>query len=873
MTTTQEAQLDNGLRVILKEVHAAPVISTWMWYRVGSRDEVEGATGVSHWVEHMMFKGSPKFAKGSIMRAVDRRGGYVNAMTSSDFTAYYATLPAPAAELALDIEADRMLGAVFDPTEVEAERTVVIAEREGSENEPRYLLGEELTATAFRVHPYHHQTIGWKGDLQRLTRDQLYAHYRRYYMPNNAVLVIVGDFQADTYFDLVGRYFGGLPSGELPPRLAPQEPPQRGEKRVTLRMPGSAPLLRLAYHTPEVAHPDFIPLVLVDALLSGGKAMFAFGDSPARSARLYRALVDTQLSSSAGSSYNPSLDPYLLSLGATVRNGRQPEEVERAMLVEIARLQEEAVQDGELAVAIRQTQAQFAYSAESVTGQALTLGFLEMVDHHQRLDSVLDELAAVTPADVQRVARTYLGEDNRVLGWFLPTGPGGGVDEDGPAASYRRSEYRPIWFLSGAASSHGINPDTVLRRRLDNGVTVLVKENPTSPSLSIEGRLLAGAIYDDDATAGLASFTASMLRRGTRRHSFQEINMALDNVGASLGSSAGLNDMGFSGQALADDFDLLVDLLAEMLTEPAFPDLEREKLRGQTLTHLGILDSDTGYCADRAFMSALYPVGHPYCRSSLGTRDTVGAFRDQDLAAFYQANYHPGTLLVSVAGAVRAARVLDKLAATLGQWRMPGGPRPLTIPDAVTPPQIGSKRVNLPEKSQVDMIWGVVAMPRTSPDYYAAMMGNFILGRLGLMGRLGDNVRDKQGLAYYVASSLHVGMGPQPWNIVAGVSPDFVDRALASILYEVQRLRDEPVSDEELEDCRSYLLGALPLRLETNEGIADFLLSIEEFGLGLDYLQRYPAIIGGVSKEDIQRMGRKYLTLDHYIVSMAGTFS
>ena len=267
-------------------------------------------------------------------------------------------------------------------------------------------------------------------------------------------------------------------------------------------------------------------------------------------------------------------------------------------------------------MAIRQTQAQFAYSAESVTGQALTLGFLEMVDHHQRLDGVFDELAAVTPADVQRVAQTYLVEDKRILGWFLPTEPGGGGGDEEPAAAYSR-----LWFLSGAGPRYGVNPETVLRRRLDNQAVVLIKENPTSPSVSIEGRVLAGAVHDEDATMGLASFSASMLRRGTRRHSFQDINVALDNVGASLGFSAGLNDMGFSGQALAEDLDLLVDLLAEMLMEPAFPELEFEKLRGQTLTYLGILDNDTGYRADRAFMecalssrSPVPPVLHGHAR-------------------------------------------------------------------------------------------------------------------------------------------------------------------------------------------------------------------------------------------------------------------
>ena len=208
MPTIVETSLDNGLKVILKEVHTAPVVSTWIWYRVGSRNEVEGLTGLSHWVEHMMFKGSKLFAKGEIMRLVERQGGYANAMTSYDFTTYYETLPSRHAELALQIEADRMLGATFDPAEVEAERTVIIAEREDSENEPHYVLGEEMSAVAFRLHPYHHRTIGWKEDLLHITRDHLYAHYRRFYIPNNAILVIVGDIDPRRHLEFIKKYYG-----------------------------------------------------------------------------------------------------------------------------------------------------------------------------------------------------------------------------------------------------------------------------------------------------------------------------------------------------------------------------------------------------------------------------------------------------------------------------------------------------------------------------------------------------------------------------------------------------------------------------------------------------------------------------------------
>ncbi len=866
--------LDNGLKVILKEVHTAPVTSTWVWYRVGSRNETEGRTGISHWVEHMMFKGSGQFPKGEIMRAVDRCGGHSNAMTSLDFTAYYTTLPSDRAELALRIEADRMHTALFDPQEVESERTVVIAEREESENDPYYILAEEVAAAAFCLHPYHHQTIGWKADLAEITRDELYTHYQQYYAPGNAVLVIVGDIESEACLASVTGLFGVIPRCPRPPQIAREEPPQLGERRVTIHMPGSAPFIRLCYHTPPVSHPDYIPMVVLDAILSGGKAVFSYGDTLARSARLYRALVETQLASSVGSHYLATLDPFLLSLGATVREGREPAAVERALIAEVTKLCSELVTERELAVAVRQAQAQFAYASESISGQALTLGYLEMVSECSRMERLPEELAQVTSEDVLRVARTYLTEDNCIVGWFLPTSDGGQAPAfaDEQPNAWSKPPRGAIPFLSRPRGL-SVTPETVSRHQMDNGTVVLVKENPASASVSIAGTLKAGSSYEGDSTAGLASLTASMLRRGTRSHTFQELNTALDEVGASLSFSGETDEVSFGGRALAGDFELLVTLLGEMLMFPTFPEAELEKLRGQVLTHLGVLEMDTAYRAGRALMASLYPQGHPYARPAEGTRDTLLALAARDLAEFHDAYYHPQALTIAVAGAVEPERALDKLAATLGQWQTRVRYCPPSIPPTDTPPGIIKRQIELPAKAQVDLIWGVVGMARTCPDYYPAMMANLILGRLGLMGRLGENVRDRQGLAYYVSSALDVGNGPQPWTIMAGVHPSNVERTVSSLLDEVRRLRDEPIRDEELEDARSYLTGVIPLHLETNEGIAQFLLGIEDYDLGLDYLQRYPDIITHITKEEIQRVARRYLTPDRYVLAMAGTFT
>jgi zinc protease len=422
-----EFRLDNGLKVLLKPVHSAPVVSNWIWYRVGSRNELPGKTGISHWVEHMMFKGTPTFPKGSIMRLVNKNGGVLNGFTSHDYTAYFETLPADRLDLGLRIEADRLAHSSVEPDEVASERTVIISEREGSENSPNFLLHEELAAIAYRAHPYGHQIVGWKEDLRRITRDDLWTHYQTYYGPHNAVLVVVGDIDARAVRARIEELFAPIPAGPPPPPVLAVEPEQTGERRVTVRQPGTAQYFQAAFHVPDARHADNFPLMVLDAVLGGASPMtFGGGSTPThRSARLYKALVETELASRAGCGYNPSLDPGLFQFYATAREGRSLDELERAMWAVIRRIREEPVSAEELAKAQKQARAQFAYALESVSNQALWLGLTEMVDSYTRFATFLDDLGAVSAADVQRVAQTYFVETNRTVGWFVPEGVGG----------------------------------------------------------------------------------------------------------------------------------------------------------------------------------------------------------------------------------------------------------------------------------------------------------------------------------------------------------------------------------------------------------------------------------------------------------------
>lgn len=417
-----KVNLDNGLVALVRESHTAPVASFWVWYRVGSRNEQPGITGISHWIEHMLFKGSPRWPRGSIDQTIAREGGQFNGMTWYDFTTYYETLPAEKIALAMDIEADRMVNASFDPEEAEFERTVIISERQGAENEPLFLLEEQVSAVAYQVHPYRYDTIGTLHDLQTMTRDQLYQHYRTYYTPANAVIALSGDFNAGEMERLIERYFGQLPESPEPPAVTAVEPPQEQERRVIVEGAGGTDYLQVVFHAPPANHPDFFALTVLNAVLTGGSSFLVGGGSLTNhTSRLYRALVERELTVDIGGSLIPTLDPGLYRFTATVRPERTPAEVEAALLAELARLQTEPVSQAELEKARRQARALFAYSSESITNQAFWLGFSEIFAGYQWFLRYLPNLEAVTAEDVLRVAQQYLQEPNRTVGYYLST--------------------------------------------------------------------------------------------------------------------------------------------------------------------------------------------------------------------------------------------------------------------------------------------------------------------------------------------------------------------------------------------------------------------------------------------------------------------
>ena len=415
--------------------------------------------------------------------------------------------------------------------------------------------------------------------------------------------------------------------------------------------------------------------------------------------------------------------------------------------------------------------------------------------------------------------------------------------------------------------------DTVTRITMANGLTLLLYPTPHTQSVVMIGSINAGAMYEDQSKhTGLAYMTAAALMRGTQTRDFDTLHTQLEDIGADLSVSCGMHKVGFSGKALAEDLDLLLELAADILRHPTFPGDQVERLRGEHLTGLKYLRQDAGWLAARGFRQSLYPAHHPYHYSTRGTIDILPSLTTDHLRQFHAEHYGANGMILTIVGNIDPDAATEIVRTHFGDWDGPARTETVTLPDVAPPQAIETHQIELPGKNQVELVMGTVGPSRFAKDYHAANLGNSILGVFGMMGRIGDVVREREGLAYYAGSRLEGGLGPGAWRISAGVDPDDVERATDLCREEIRRIVSEPVSSEDLADNQSYFIGRLPLQLESNEGLAATLHAIESYDLGLDYLATYRERVMSITAEDVLAATRRYLHPDKLIVTMAGTF-
>ncbi len=934
----REYRTANGMKLLLVENRVAPVVTFCVLYRVGSRNEAVGFTGSTHLLEHMMFKGTPSFNKDKntqIAATLQKIGADFNATTWYDRTNYYETVPSDQLELAVRLEADRMRNSLIADADRQSEMTVVRNELERGQNEPSLVLDESIYATAFREHPYHHPTIGWRADVENVPTARLKAFYDTFYHPNNATAIVVGDFDRPQAIELVQKYFSvHHATKEAIPEVYTDEPAQQGERRLTVRRAGELALIQISFHTPGVlgqlnvlsnaelakraanppAQNDIYPLVVLSAAMSNGVT-----------SRLYQALVEKDLAVAASTNCDQFRDPGLFSAYATVRPGVEPKKVEEVIHAELARVAKEGLTQGEIDKAKQQIVAQVAYNRDGTFNIASQLSEAEAVADWRFYKDYAANISRVTGEEIKRVANTYFTEDNRTVGYFIPKQPGGADASNGAKPSAARSaqlrmhgwkyyrdpegeelnaegaaqtgqqvgqsttpqakEQQPV-APRGDKSSDAATANTpqsvgrsnfasrISRKELPNGAILSVLENTATPTVSIRGSLRAGSYFEPRDKPGLARITAEMLERGTRKRSKLQIASDLESVGAEIDFSDGTFSINIAGRSLSKDLTLLLTTLAEELREPAFPAEELEKVKQQTIAAIQEQQASTRFRAYERFTQSVYdPVNPFYSPAGEQLVKSIGSITVADVQRFYTEHYGGRSLILSVVGDVKAADVQRRFEDAFGAF---AGPKSIDINVTDPAQQAAARRevVLLKDKANVDILLGSAApLRRDAKDFYAASLANSALGESTLSSRLGLQVRDKEGLTYGIGSRFRApGLAGGPWYIAVSVNPNNVEKAINSALNVLRDYVQNGIKPDELTDEKSSAIGAFKVSLSTNAGLAEALWNAEFFKLGMDYIDRFPQLIQAVTIEETNAAIRKYFRPDQLTVVIAGDY-
>lgn len=875
----------NDMEILLREDHAAPVAAFLVLYRVGSRNEAVGYTGATHLLEHMMFKGTPEMnrEKGTQVAALlDRVGADYNATTWYDRTNYFETVPSDRLELAVRLEADRMRNALILDSDRQSEMTVVRNELERGENDPLNVMDIQAHATAFREHPYHHPTIGWRSDVEGIPTERLKTFYDTFYWPNNATVVVVGDFKPDQALALIDRYFGSIPRAPEPiPDVYTAEPDQQGERRYVVHRSGPDGIVLLSFRTPEASHADAPALAVLQALLSAG-----------RSSRLYRTLVDRQIASDASASVELLRDPALFQVYALTLPEVSHQRVERALLGELQRLRTYPVSPIEIEKAKRIIRTRTIFAREGATNYSYELSEAVAAAGWNWFFDFPDAVERVTSDDVQRVARTYFRRSQLTAGWFVPAAldPDDETDLLSSVAETFHEEAAPPLAPTGPLTApidplglgHSDGPhhgetvaggtflDRTLRTTLANGATVLVLENHAYPTVAIRVRLKAGRAYGGDSRL-LADVVARMLHRGTKRRDAMRFAEDVESLGAFLSESAGMLVVDVRAHALSEDTVTVLRDIAEMLREPAFEAAELEKVKTEIAAEIRQEQDSTDERAFERLTQIVLPSTHPFYRPG-GERDAadLNSISLDDVRAFYARHYNGASLTLGVVGDVSASGVLAAAERLFGDWHGEA-PEPIPCPDGLIVP---AERVvvALKDKANADVVIGHASpLLRHDPDYLAAVIGNAILGQSTLTSRLGLRVRDTEGLTYGISSQFYgASLVSGLWYSSVTVQPANVDRAIASTVEELDRALRDGLTSAEVDDYKANFTGTFKVGLATNAGVASRLIEAEFFGFGPRYLDDFPSLVAAVTLDDVTTAIRKHIRTDRLVIVVAG---
>lgn len=864
-----EVTLENGIRVIIKEIHTSPIVAFTLWYQVGSKNELPGITGISHVCEHMMFKGTPTMSRDEMMEMVYGNGGYFNAGTGNDMTVYFEIMPKNKLDVAMRIESDRMANATMAEEDFTSEIIVIQNERRQTlEDSPTGLWDEEVDAVAFLHSPYHWSVVGWMSDLKGMKFSDVQNYYKTYYTPNNSFIVIAGDIKTDEAIQLVKKYFGEIPKGPEVPKVRTEEPEQNS-LRIVERYSDKTnlPVLTYRYHIPEFGCDEHAPLLVLGQILSSG-----------RTSRLEKAFVETKLASSASGYADMRKLPGLFTFSINLLPDIEMQQIEQVLRDEVQKISAEPVTDQELQKAKNRALSSKIYGQEGIMNQAFTLGSYELYKSYTFRDEELEAIQKVTTDDLMQVAQKYLRPNNLTIGRLFPeqkeTKTGSAtVDQTQTLQTLQSPEellstmfgkmnfyFPPDKDKASSITDIKMNPlkPRIKEKKLSNGLTLVVLENDILPIVSIAGNIKAGGVYDPHDKMGLASLTATMLRRGTKNKTYDEINEALEFVNASVEMYAGLEDAGFSARCLKKDLNLTVSMLSDILRNPSFPADGFEVEKQQYIASAKRRAKNARIQASQAFREIIFK-DHPYSKQSSGTEETLANINLDDCQTFWSQYYRPGSTILVMVGDITLSEAEKLVKNQFGDWDNATQSPDLKIPEVAEFTGKEKKIVTMMEKAQGDVFFGFEGIKNANPDLVPLQVVNYIFGGSTLSSRLGKNLRVKHGWTYGATSSFNTMEKGGYWTATVRTAKATIDSCIENIQYELNRFFGEPPTDEEINLAKNYLIGSTFRALDTNGQIANAVLNMKANGFGYDYYDTYAEKISKVDAAEIDRLMKKYM--------------
>ncbi|MFQ6066128.1 MAG: M16 family metallopeptidase [bacterium] len=825
----QRHVLDNGMVVILEEVHTAPVVAWQVWVKAGSITESEySGSGISHYVEHMLFKGTEKRGVGEIEREIRGLGGQIGGYTFFDRTVYHVVVPSDHFVTALDVLADALMNSAFDPEELKKEREVILREIDMGEDDPDRFLSRLFWSTLFREHPYRYPVIGYRTLFEQLTRQDLLDYYRRMYRPNNMILVGVGDFDSETALSHVKKAFADFQRGSLPPVYIPAEPDQLGPRRVEKEFAVRQIYLLMGFRTVSIESEDMYPLDVLAIILGQG-----------RSSRLFRKIREEKglVNAISSWSYTPRYTG-IFGVNATLDEANKEQAIEQ-ILKELDQFKVELVSEEELEKAKRKVISEHIFSRETMEDRARDLASNELVVGDLDFsEKYVRQIQKVDREEIRRVAHKYFRQDNLTITLLRPA----------------------TEKVAGAPKISVTTPPVINKFELPNGMTLLVRENHTLPTVFIQAVFKGGLRFEDENNNGICNFVRRMLLKGTKTKTARQIADLIESLGGAIDTYGGNNSFGCSVSVLKEDFDSGLEILADVIMNSTFPSEEIERERRIILAQIKAQEDDIFNAAFKLFKETLF-ARHPFRFQRIGSAQSIAKLHRADLIEYYDELCRPNNMVLAVYGDVKASQVVKKVQQTFSNFE-PRPPPLIQIPQELKPTQVRMATKYMDKKQALIMI-GFQGIDVKSKDRYTFDVMTSIISGGG--SRLYQRLRDELGLAYSVGSFSFIGLeDPGAYTFYIATAPENTELARDGLLEEIKKLIADGVTEEELNRAKKDLIGTETIRLETNQALALQCALDELYGLGYQNFSQYASSINRVTKDDIRKVAARYFDLSSY---------